>query len=360
MSDTLTQARELLENQEFEKALDLLHQVSPVTSTVKSSVARALSGLGRWEEAHALFSEVVTEDAQCHEGFAGRGMLYFFTGHFDKALNDYNTAIKIDSDNGRYHGLRGVLLGQLGDAPRALGDLEKAYELGDRDAAYIMARAQLFLALRQVEQAEEALKLAEQHNADPAPLSSLEGALSMLKGKPEDALASYRFAVEKAPQVPDNWMNMLALTAKLERPRLLEEVLRALEAHPDNEEFIQLAVGALVQSGKPKEAFKLLGDAIKRNPKSPLLHFQMGMGMANASQFEAAVESFSRALELAPRFPRALDARGNCLEQLGKKEEAQKDFEESHRIRKEDAEKQAAQQAEQSAQAAQPQSNGKG
>ena len=347
MADTLTQARELLETQDFAEALELLHQVSPVTSEVKSSVARALSGLGRWEEAHALFSEVVGEDPECSEGFAGRGLLYFFAGHFEKAQNDYDQAIELDPSNGRYHGLRGVLLGQIGDAPKALTDLEKAYELGDHDASYILARAQLLLAIRELPRAEEALALAEKHEADQAALSSLEGALSMLKGNPQEALASYRFAVDQAPQVADNWMNMLALTAKLDRPRLLEEANRALEAHPNNEEFIQLAVGALVESGQPKEAFALLGDAIKRLPESPLLHFQMGMGLAGAGKFDKAAEHFTKALELRPRFPRALDARGNCLERLGKKDKAQADFEESARIRTEDAEQARAAAAQQ-------------
>ena len=346
MSDTLTQARQLLEAQDFEKALELLNQVNPITPTVKSSVARALSGLGRWDEAHSLFTEALADDPQCHEGLAGRGLLYFFTGQFNKAVKDYSEAIGLDPSNGRYRGLRGVLLGQAGDAPNALKDLEKAYELGDHDPSYILCRAQLLLATRQVPQAEEVLQLAEKHNADQAALSSLEGALSMLKGNAKEALASYRFAVEKSPQVSDNWMNLLALTARLERSRLTEEVTRALKAHPDNEEFITLAVGAMIEEGKTKEAFGLLRDALKRNPESPLLQFQMGMGLANAGKFEKAAEHFSKALELRPRFPRALDARGNCLEKLGKKKEAQADFEESHRIRTEDAERQAQQQAE--------------
>jgi tetratricopeptide (TPR) repeat protein len=345
--DTLTQARELLEAQDFEKALELLNQVEPITPNVKAAVARALSGLGRWDAAHSLFCEALTDDPQCHEGFGGRGLLYFFTGHLDKAVIDYSKAIEIEPSNGRYHGLRGVLFGQVGDAPRALADLEKAYELGDHDASYILCRAQLLLAIRQLPQAEEMLQLAEQHNADLAALSSLEGALSMLKGSPKEALASYRFATEQAPQVTANWMNMLALTAQLDRPRLMEEVNRALELHPDNEEFITLAVGALVEEGKPKKAFKLLDDAAKRNPESPLLQFQMGMGLANAGKFGKAAEHFTKALELEPRFPRALDARGNCLERMGKKEEAQADFEESARIRKEDAEKAAEQRARQ-------------
>jgi tetratricopeptide (TPR) repeat protein len=351
MSDTLTQARELIEAQDFEKALELLHQVEPITPLVKSSVARAMSGMGRWKEAHSLFSEALNDDPKCHESLAGRGLLYFFTGQFSHAVNDYSEAIRLDPSNGRYRGLRGVLFGQVGDAPNAITDLEKAYELGDHDPSYILARAQLFLATRQVPQAEEALQLAEKHDADQAALSSLEGALSMLKGSPKEALASYRFAVEKAPQVADNWMNVLALTARLDRPRLLEEVNRALEVHPDNEEFITLAVGAMVEQGNPKEAFNLLKEAVKRNPESPLLQFQMGMGLANAGKFEKAADRFTKALELRPRFPRALDARGNCLEKLGKQKEAQADFEESHRIRKEDAEKAAAQQqAERAAQ----------
>ena len=347
MSDTLTQAREHLEQQEFEKALELLREVDPITPEVKASVARALSGLGKWKQAHSLFSEVIVEDSENHEALAGRGLLYFFTGQLQQAHADYSQAIELAPLRGRYRGLRGVLLGQVGDAPSALDDLEKAYDLGDHDPTYILARAQLLMALREVPKAQEMIKLAEQHDADEAALSSLEGSLAMLCNNPKEALASFRFATEKAPQVLDNWMNLLALTAKLDRPRLLEEADRALEAHPYHEQFVPLKVGALVEKGQMKEAFAFLGEALKQNPKSPLLQFQMGMGLANAQKFEKAAEHFTLALELRPRFPRALDARGNCYERLGRNEEAQKDFEESARIRTEDAKRAAEAQAAQ-------------
>lgn len=343
MSDTLSQARTLIDEQNFAEALDLLHTVTPVTSTVKASVARALSGLGRWQEAHDLFCETLEEDPDCHEGYAGRGLLYYFTGNFPQAKADYDKAVESAPLNGRYRGLRGVLLGQVGDAPNALKDLESAYDLGEKDPAYLMARAQLYLAVRDLPNAKGALELAEQHQADPGLLSSLEGALAMLSGQHEEALASYRFAAEQAPGMMENWMNLLALTSKLQRPRLLEEANRALEAHPNSDEIIQLAVGAHLEQGKVKEAFEILKDAISRNPENPLLHFQLGLGLANAQKFEKAVACLSKALELRSRFPRALDARGNCLEKLGRKDEAQRDFEESHRIRQEDAERAAAQ-----------------
>jgi tetratricopeptide (TPR) repeat protein len=344
MSDTLTQARDLLDDQHFAEALELLHTVSPVTSTVKVSVARALSGLGRWEEAHSLFCEVLGEDPDCHEGFAGRGLLYFLSGDMKKAHGDYQKAIDGAPMNGRYHGLQGILMAEVGDAPKAMKDLESAYDLGCHDSAFLLARAQIYLAVRDLDKARSSLDLAEKHGGDEAAIAALEGALSMLKGEPKEALASYRFSVEKAPEAPNNWLNMLTLTANLERSLLLEESVKALEAHPNHGEIIQLAVGAHLEAGKVKEAFQILKDAIKRNPKSPLLYFQMGMGLAQIGKFDKAVEQLSKALELAPRFPRALDARGNCLEQLGRKEEAQVDFEKSRDIRAEDAEKRAVQQ----------------
>ena len=217
MSDTLTEARELLDQQKFQEALELLHTVDEVNSIVKTSIARALSGLGRWEQAHSLFSEIIQQDEECHEALAGRGLLYFLTGNFQKAGGDYSKAIEGAPMNGRYHGLMGVLLAQLGNGPQALKALESAFDLGCTDPSFMIARAQIHLATRNQEKAEEALAMADKHGGDEATVAALEGALAMLKGDPKEALASYRFSVEKDPQAVNNWMNLLTLTAKLDQ-----------------------------------------------------------------------------------------------------------------------------------------------
>ena len=340
MSDTLTEARTLLDQQKFEEALELLKTVQPKDLTVRVSVARALSGLGHWEQAHSMFSEAVEEDPDCHEAWAGRGLIYFLTGHFQQAAPDLAQAIEAAPMNGRYRGLQGVLLAQTGDAAAALKDLEKAYDLGCQDEGFLFARAQIHLATRQAEKAQEVLELAEKAGADEAQLAALEGALYMLKNEHKEALASYRFAAEKAPESEAHWMNLLTLTASLDRGRLLEEAQQALGHHPNSGDIIQVVVGAYREAGKVKEAFQVLHDAIERDPENPLFYFQLGLGYANAGKFDQAVVQFSKALKIVPRFPRALDARGKCLEQLGREDEAKADFERSYEIRKEDAERQ--------------------
>ena len=147
MSDKLNQARDLLDQQKFTEALELLHSVESVTSPVKVALARAMSGLGKWEPAHSLLCEALADDPNNHEGYASRGLLYFLTGNLDKAHSDYAKAIKEAPMNGRYHGLNGILLAQVGDVPNALKALESAYSLGSRDPAYILARAQVYLCL---------------------------------------------------------------------------------------------------------------------------------------------------------------------------------------------------------------------
>lgn len=344
MSDALNQARELLDQQKFQEALELLHTVDSLDLTVKVSVARALSGLGKWEQAHSLFSEVIDQNVAAHEALAGRGLLYYLTGNFQDAIADYNKAIESEPSVGRYRGLRGVLFAQVGDVSQALVELEAAHELGCTDPAFMLSRAQLHLSSRNLAKAQEALALAERWGGDEVAIAILEAAMSMAKGEPKEALASYRFAVEKAPESVSNWMNLLALTAQVDRSSLLAEANRALEAHPNSEQVISLVVGAYREAGDVKGGFKVLKDAIRRNPKSPLLRFQLGLGYAYTDKFEKAIDQFTKALEIVPRFPRALDARGNCYEKLGRQEEAQADFEKSYEIRKEDAEKQAVEQ----------------
>jgi tetratricopeptide (TPR) repeat protein len=58
------------------------------------------------------------------------------------------------------------------------------------------------------------------------------------------------------------------------------------------------------------------------DPDNELGHYRLGQLLMEDGQFEEALKSFRRTLELSPQFSKVYQLLGNCLVKLGKKDEA--------------------------------------
>jgi tetratricopeptide (TPR) repeat protein len=58
------------------------------------------------------------------------------------------------------------------------------------------------------------------------------------------------------------------------------------------------------------------------DPDNELGHFRLAQLLMEDKQFDEAVKSFQRTLELSPQFSKSYQLLGNCLVQLGRKDEA--------------------------------------
>src|SRR5207249_1655690 len=58
------------------------------------------------------------------------------------------------------------------------------------------------------------------------------------------------------------------------------------------------------------------------DPDNELGHFRLGQLLMEDGQYEQAVQSFRRTLELSPQFSKVFQLLGTCLIKLGKREDA--------------------------------------
>jgi len=98
--------------------------------------------------------------------YVHRGLAYFAESYYAEALNDFDKALEINSQNAKSFYLRGVTNRMLKNFPAALDDLNKAISLDPYQPDFWFAKAQLYfhsgdyLAARQ--DMESALKLEPQ------------------------------------------------------------------------------------------------------------------------------------------------------------------------------------------------------
>ncbi len=97
---------------------------------------------------------------------------------------------------------------------------------------------------------------------------------------------------------------------------------RVLKKIPDQfDALFHLALTKMIQ-GDPQEALKLIGKAIKVEPRAPIAQSLAGTILNMLGRREEALACYDRALALDPNLMIALNDRGNTLRLLGRPQEA--------------------------------------
>ena len=332
MSELISDCRELLQAERYDDALRLLSGVTSPLSEEKALRGRALSGLGRFAEAEEAFGEALAENPTCHEALAGLGILAWLSGGHHAALKRFDAAVRLAPDHGRYRGLRGLVHAQLKNAAGALEDFGAAYELGDRDPAPMLARAQILIAKGDLEGGRRALDQAREHGAEEGALGSLEGALLRVAGDHSGALAGYQAALQSDPGRVHLWWEVLGLVSQVDRSKLADLLTTALSHHPDDERILILAAAKWREDGRMDESLTLLEEAVARQPGNEALLQFLGTYLREVDRVPESLECFERAITLNPdsakaHFGRALatDDRQVALESFQRAVELESD-----------------------------------
>ncbi len=162
--------------------------------------AAALNASGQTDKALADYNAAIKADPKASLAFLGRGVLLAVRKRsYDRAIEDFDKVLVLEPDNVEALISRGDAFSQLGDSARAMVDLNRAVALAPNNALVLLARGQaesrrnnLGGALRDY---REALKV------DPRNASALSNiaAIDMLQGKFQEAIRGLdqAIAIEK-------------------------------------------------------------------------------------------------------------------------------------------------------------------
>jgi predicted O-linked N-acetylglucosamine transferase (SPINDLY family) len=143
------------------------------------------------------------------------------------------------------------------------------------------------------------------------------------QGKPDDAVACHRRALELKPDFIAAHYN---LGNALRSQRRLDDAVacyrRALELKPDFAEAHSNLGLALNDQGKLDDAVACHRRALELMPGDATAHYNLGNALRDQRKFDDAVACFRRAVELKPDFAAAHNNLGNALNDQGMLDEA--------------------------------------
>jgi tetratricopeptide (TPR) repeat protein len=121
----------------------------PINPKIVALIASAKQAAlrGNLDRAVRDFNEAVRIDPKYPDGYLARGQTYFKLGETERAIADYSAALAHDPQRAAAFRARGMAHLYLGKNDLALADLSKAIELGEKDSQ-LLAPIELFYARR--------------------------------------------------------------------------------------------------------------------------------------------------------------------------------------------------------------------
>ncbi len=160
------------------------------------------------------------------------------------------------------------------------------------------------------------------------------GAVYLLNGRVDDAIAEFRSALQINPHVAEAEYNLgSAYLQKGDAADAVSHFQSALKINPHFEQA-QFSLGNIcLQSHQWREAIPHYKAALQMNPDNPVCHLNLGIAIEQTGHEEEAIEQFRKSLQLDPGNAQTENNLGNALMQTGQLDEAIAHFQKALQIR---------------------------
>jgi tetratricopeptide (TPR) repeat protein len=260
-------------------------QIRPDSADAHSRLAVALSARGKNEEASAHFQkalEISPGRPRVHYNIA---TLLLKSGHVDEAIAEFQKELQIQPEFGEAHNNLGIALTSRGELEDALAHFRKAIELDPHMAKVHQNMATVLLRQGQPEQAIVHLEKELEINPTSVEAHNDLGIVWSQKGRIDQATSEWQKTLEIQPDNLNAYCNLIWVFATFP-----DDAIR------DGAKAVALGERALQLSGE----------------QDPRIYRLLAAAYAENHQFDKAIETAKRGLELATR--QGNDAIANLIE----------------------------------------------
>ena len=248
-----------------------------------------------------LYQQAIRQDAANAEAHANLGVAYEQIGRGDLAEAMFRKALQLRPDYADAHLNLGLKLAERGRFEEALEPLSEAVRL---EPGHSSARQGLAMVLTRLNRPLDAVphfEIVLSGNPDSADAHLNLGIALAEGGRKEQALESFLAARQLAPESFRPPYNLGRVLADLGRTADARDALEnAVALNWAFAPALQL-LGTIHQSqGSGDRAVELLTRAADLDPQNPLVHYDLGLAVAQAQSAQKAVSHWERAVALDP------------------------------------------------------------
>ena len=245
-----------------------------------------------------------------------------------KKLAALDEAIQLSPSDPMPLRMRGAFFAGKDQHEKALDDFNAALKLDAENVVVLEAKATSLAELKRYDEALACMaQLRQLQRQSVFPLVQ-EARIHALQGNFEGALHTLEQAQSLEPDNPGVLLLRALIYQETKEPaKALADVERVLKLRPDNETAMRLHASLLAGSGKVDLAIEQLGKLLKRDPDDVESRLQLAIFYQASERPRRAIALYTEVLDKQPDNRFALRGRGDALLGIGKHAEAIRDYE---------------------------------
>jgi tetratricopeptide (TPR) repeat protein len=233
--------------------------------------------------------------------FYRRGNAYYEKRDYDRAIVDYDQAIRLNPSHASALSNRGAAYARKGDYDRAIENYDEAIRLNPGHADAFSNRGVAYARKgdydRAIENYDEAIRLNPNH----ANALYDRGNAYRRKGDYDRAIQNYDEAIRLNPKHANAFSNRgIAYGRKGDYDRAIENYDEAIRLNPNHVNALYNRGNAYRRKGDYNQAVQDYDQVIRLNPKYADAYSNRGLVRFYQGQFTTAIPDFTQALEFDP------------------------------------------------------------
>ena len=265
--------------------------------------------------------------------FYARGIGYQTKNQFDRAIQDYDQAIKLDPKHALAFNNRGLAYKSKGQIDRAIQDFDQAIRVDPRSALAFGNRGNAYQTKNQFDRAIQDLDQAIKLDPQLALAFFYRGNAYGEKGQYDRAIQDYDQAIKLNPNSANAFNNRGdAYAREKDYDHALADFGQAIKLNPkDAITFKNLGV-IYDKKGQSDRAISAYDEAIRLNPEYASAFYNRGLDYGGKNDYSRAIADYGQAIRFNPTFAPAFNNRGDLYYKMKDYDHALADFTQAIKI----------------------------
>lgn len=261
------------------------------------------------------------------ELFNKRSKIYMRLKQWDEAIGDALRAIAIDSAKADYYITLADVYFASNKTRYSKDMLESAVKKFPDNTDALLKLGELYFLVKQYENAFTYINKALKIDENIARAYYLKGTIYKELGDTTKAISSMRTAVDQEPGYFNAVFDIGVLYAARLNPMALEYYDNALRLKPNNEDVLYAKAKFFQDAGKINECIILYDQILTLNKNNEYVLYNLGaVYLEYKKDVNRAVDYFSKAIAVNPKYTEAYYARGFCFQKLKDNNNAKADY----------------------------------